>query len=59
MVQMGRFDIRFYVTPLNRFSVALREGCIKRLVKIFGYLQDATARRKIIVKEVYRCDRGH
>ena len=38
MIQIGRFDFRFTVTPLNRFSEAPREGHLKRLVKIFGYL---------------------
>ena len=49
MVHIGIFDICFVVTPLNRFSVAPREGRLKRLVKIFGYFQCATGRRKSIV----------
>ena len=49
MVQIGRFNIRFSVTSLNRFSAAPKEGHIKRLVKVFDYFKDAAGRRKIIV----------
>ena len=48
MVQIGRFEIRFTVTSLNRFSAAPKEGHIKPLVKIFGYLQKNTRRWKSI-----------
>ena len=48
MVQIGRFDIRLAVTSINRFSAAPKEGHIKRLVKIFGYLQKNTRRWKSI-----------
>ena len=48
-VQIGKFDIRYALTYLNRFSAALREGHITRLVKIFGYLQSVPGRRKGIV----------
>ena len=42
-VHIGRFDICYAVTSLNIFSVAPREGHLKRLVKIFGYLQNVLA----------------
>ena len=42
-VHIGRFDICYAVTSLNIFSVAPREGHLKRLVKIFGYLQNVMA----------------
>ena len=48
-VQIGRFDIRYNLTSLNRFSAAPREVHLSRLVKIFGYLQSVTGRRKSIV----------
>ena len=48
-VQIGIFDIRYAVTSLNRFSAAPREGHLKRLVKIFGYLKNDSAKHKIIV----------
>ena len=48
-MQIGRFDIRYALTSLNRFSVAPREGRLSQLVKIFGYLKSVTGRRKIIV----------
>ena len=48
-VRIGRFDIRYALTSLNRFSAAPREGHLIWLVKIFGYLQSVTGRRKIIV----------
>ena len=53
-VQIGRFDIRYALTSLNRVSEAPREGNLSRLVKIFGYLQSVTGRCKSIVvsKEV-------
>ena len=38
-VQIGRFDIRYDLTSLNRLSAAPREGHLSRLIKIFGYLQ--------------------
>ena len=37
-VQIGRFDIRYALTSLNRFSAAPLTGHLKRLIKIFGYL---------------------
>ena len=49
MVQIERFNISFPVTSLNRLSETQREGHLKRLVKIFGYLQHATGGRNIIV----------
>ena len=48
-IQIGRFDIHYDLTSLNRLLVAPREGCISQLVKIFGYLQIITGRRKSIV----------
>ena len=48
-VQIGRFDIRYALTSLNRFSAAPRTGHLKRLIKIFGYLQTVSADRKSIV----------
>ena len=49
MVHIGWFDIHFIVTSLNRFSASPREGHIKRLVNIFGYLKNATGGQKIII----------
>ena len=49
MVQIGRFDNSFTVTSLNHLLAAPREIHLKRLVNIFGFLQNATGRRKIIV----------
>ena len=37
-VHIGRFDVRYALTSLNRFSAAPREGHLRWLVKIFGYL---------------------
>jgi len=48
-VQIGRFDIRYALTSLNRFSAAPRAGHLKRLIKVFGYLQTVSAERKSIV----------
>ena len=35
-VKIGRFDICYALTSLNRFSAAPREGHLTRLIKIFG-----------------------
>ena len=48
-VQIGRFDIHYALTSLNRFSVAPIEGYLKMLIKIFGYLQTVSAGSKSIV----------
>ena len=48
-VQIGRFCIRYDLTSLNRFLESPREGHLSWLVKIFGYLQSVTGRRKCIV----------
>ena len=48
-VQIGRFDIRYALTSLNRFSAAPREDNLIRLVEIFGYLQSVLGRRKGVV----------
>ena len=48
-VQMGRFDIRYALTSLNRFSAAPMEGHLSRLVRIFGSLQSVSVRRKCII----------
>ena len=47
-VQIGRFGIHYALTYLNRFSTAPREGYLSQLVKIFGYLQIVSGRRKDI-----------
>ena len=39
-VQIGRFDICYAITSLNRFSAAPWEVHLTFLVKIFGYLQN-------------------
>ena len=48
-VQIGRFDICYDVTSLSIFYAAPMECHIKRLVKIFGYLQNVPEKRKSIV----------
>ena len=48
-VQIGSFDINCALTSLNRFFAAPGEGHLSWLVKIFGYLQSVTGRRKYIV----------
>ena len=48
-VKIGRFDIRYTLTSLNRFLAAPREVHLSRLVKIFGYFQRVTGRRKSII----------
>ena len=46
---MGRFDIRYALTSLNRFSAAPRQGHLTRLIKLFGYLQTVPADTNNIV----------
>ena len=48
-MQMGRFDIRYALTSLNRFSAAPRQGHLTRLIKLFGYLQTVPADTNTIV----------
>ena len=48
-LQIGRFDIRYALTSLSRFSEAPREGHLSRLIKIFGYLQTVPEKAKSIV----------
>ena len=48
-VQIGRFDIHYAGTSLNIFCAAPREGHLKRLVKIFVYLQNVSSKCKSIV----------
>ena len=45
-VQMGRFDISYALTSLNRFLAVPREVHLSQLVKIFGSLQSVSVRRK-------------
>ena len=47
--QIGRIDIRYALTSLNRFSAAPRQGHLTILIKIFGYLQTVLAEAKNIV----------
>ena len=47
-VENGRFDIRYNLTSLKCFLVALWDGHLSQLVKIFGYLQSVFVRRKCI-----------
>ena len=49
MVQMGRFDIHYEFTSLNRLSESPSERCTKRLVRIFGYLQHDIGSQKSII----------
>ena len=48
-VKIGRFDIRYTLTSLNRFSAAPRQGHLTRLINIFGYLQTVPADSKNIL----------
>ena len=58
IIHIGRFYVRFAVTSLKRFSAAPREGYLRRLVKIFGYLQNATGSQEsiVILPKVYKGD---
>ena len=48
-VEIRIFDIHYNFTSLNRFYAAPWEGHLTRFVKIFGYLQNVSGKRKIIV----------
>ncbi len=39
IITLGRFDIAFAVNTLSRYSMAPREGHLKALQKVFGYLR--------------------
>ena len=47
--QIGRFDIRYALIPLNILSASPRDGHRTRLINIFGYLQTVPAKAKSIV----------
>ena len=49
MVQIGRFDIHYEFTSLNRISESPSERYTKRLVRIFGYLQHDIGSQKSII----------
>ena len=44
-VQIGKFDICYDLTSLNRFSTAPQEVHLTRLVKVFGYLKSVLGKR--------------
>ena len=48
-VHIGRFDICYAVISLNIFSASPQEGDLTRLLKIFGYLQNVSGKRKSVV----------
>ena len=39
IITLGRFDISYAVNSLSRYSMAPREGHLKALQKVFGYLR--------------------
>ena len=39
VITLGRFDITYAVQSLSRFSMAPREGHMKRMINLFGYLK--------------------
>ena len=40
IITLGRFDIAYAVNTLSRYSMAPREGHLKALQKVFGYLRN-------------------
>ncbi len=38
-VSLGRFDIQYAVNTMSRFAVCPRDGHLKRMLRIFGYLK--------------------
>ena len=44
-VSLGRFDIQYAVNTMARFAVCPREGHMKRMLRIFGYLKYHTKGR--------------
>ena len=41
VITLGRFDIQFSVTTMARYSHAPREGHLKAVIRIFGYLKNS------------------
>ena len=39
VISLGRFDVQYPVTMLARFSMAPREGHLKAMMRVFGYLK--------------------
>jgi hypothetical protein len=44
-VSLGRFDVQYAVNTMARFGVCPREGHLKRMLRIFGYLKYHTKAR--------------
>ena len=48
IITLGRFDIAYAVNTLSRYSAAPREGHLKALMRVFGYL-DTHPNGRIII----------
>ena len=48
IITLGRFDIAYAVNTLSRYSAAPREGHLKALMRIFGYLDTYPTGRILI-----------
>ncbi len=44
-VNLGHFDIQFAIVTLSRFTIAPREGHMRRLLRTFGYLKNHSKSR--------------
>ena len=52
IITLGRFDIAYAVNTLSRYSMAPREGHLKALQKVFGYLRTMSKGKILIDSQV-------
>jgi hypothetical protein len=52
IVTLGRFDICYALSTLSRYSMAPREGHMKAMIRVFGYLRDHADGRLLIDTDV-------
>ena len=50
-VTLGRFDVHYAISTMARFNILPREGHLKELLRVFGYLKHFAKRRIIIDTE--------
>jgi len=53
IITLGRFDIAYTINTLSRYSAAPREGHMKALMRVFGYLDNHPNGRIIIDPNYY------
>ena len=58
-ITLGRFDIQFSVTTMARYSHAPREGDLKAVIRIFGYLKNSIKPKKSLIPHYQTITNSH